>query len=153
MPETPYLEPNLHCVADVDYISLNCVLNWSYYASWALTMGHPIFVFLYLAVRVRFFDLSVDQLHQKSLTFLVIVYNGLATKCFQAFVCTKLADGTSMLLADPDITCYEHGHIWLMAGSVVFIVVYVAGIPVALAFILRYYQAGDKLTEEVDSSF
>ena len=91
-------------VPDVDYISLSCLFEWSYYFSYAMTMLLPAAVMLILAFRHYVLGLGFNQCVQKWLTFVVIVYNGLVTKIFQVFICIPLVDGTSMLKVSPDIT-------------------------------------------------
>ena len=92
------------CVPDVDYISLSCLFDWSYYFSYSMTMLLPVAVMLILALRHYALGLGVNQCVQKWLMFVVIVYNGLVTKIFQVFICIPLVDGTSMLKVSPDIT-------------------------------------------------
>ena len=92
------------CVPDVDYISLSCLFDWSYYFSYTMTMLLPVAVMLILGFRHYILGLGFNQCLQKWLMFLVIVYNGLVTKIFQVFICIPLVDGTSMLKASPDIT-------------------------------------------------
>ena len=60
-------------------------------------------------------------------SFLVVVYNGLATKILAVFVCTELIDGTSMLDASKDMNCWEPGHIVLVVVSVLLGFVYILG--------------------------
>ena len=78
-----------------------------------------------------------------------IVYNGVATKCLQVFMCVKLLDGTQMLNSNPDTTCWEGEHIALVAASIFFLVVYVIGIPAGLLFVLLHYKRQNMLNDEM----
>ena len=106
--------------------SLNCLFEWTYSMSYAMTMCLPFFVIAIQWLRHKLCGLEKDTCVQIVATFLVIVYactkilgkpvvapiesslnpryNGLATKCLQIFLCLKLPDGTWMLNANPDIT-------------------------------------------------
>ena len=63
-------------------------------------------------------------------------------------MCIELVDGTQMLTANPDTTCWEEGHIALVATSIVFLFIYVLGIPAAFAFVLRTYKRQNMLNGE-----
>ena len=52
-----------------------------------------------------------------------------------------------MLHASPDITCWEGGHIPLVASSIVFFLLYVVGIPVSLGLLLHYYKVNNLLND------
>ena len=69
--------------ADVDYILLSCLFDWSYYSSYAMTMLLPVVVTLIFAFRHYFLNLGFDKCVCGVLVFVVIVYNGLVTKIFQ----------------------------------------------------------------------
>jgi len=70
--------------------------------------------------------------------FLVETYTALCLKAFESFMCEELPDGSGdLLLAWPDITCWESRHYGHVVGSVLAIIVYVIGIPLATYLILK----------------
>ena len=64
-------------------------------------------------------------------------------------MCIKLVDGRQMLNANPDTTCWEGGHIALVVVSIIFLFIYVVGIPAAFTFVLLHYKNKNMLNNEV----
>ena len=117
--------------------------------SYTMTMALPFIVIGIEFLRHKLCGRKKDQSVQIVATFFVIVYNGLVTKCLQTFMCIKLLDGTQMLIAHPDTTCWEGWHIVLVAASVVFLFVYVIGIPGTFMFVLLRYKNQNMLNDEM----
>ena len=63
-------------------------------------------------------------------------------------MCIKLVDGTQMLNANPDTTCWGGGHIALVVASIIFLFIYVVGIPATFMFILLRYERQNMLNNE-----
>jgi hypothetical protein len=86
----------------------------------------------------RVYDFAIQRL-ASWLSILVILYNELCKKSFQTFMCEKLPDGKSFLIADPDIECNTVRHHIMIGFSVFALIVYVVGIPAFFAWsLLRY---------------
>ncbi|KAK3277121.1 hypothetical protein CYMTET_14852, partial [Cymbomonas tetramitiformis] len=87
---------------------------------------------------------EVDGLHyvEDSINFytnfLNIVYHTLCIKTFTIFQCQTLADGSGVMVASPDITCWEGVHLVYMFAGFCSIQLYVLGIPLLFGSILRY---------------
>ena len=64
-------------------------------------------------------------------------------------MCIELVDGTQMLNANPDTTCWEGEHIALVIASIFFLFVYVVGIPLAFALVLLRCKRHNILKTEV----
>ena len=64
-------------------------------------------------------------------------------------MCVELVDGTLMLNANTDLTCWEGEHIVLSVASVIFLLLYVVGIPVAFMFVLHRYKRRNMLNDDV----
>ena len=83
-----------------------------------------------------------DTMMQRYLTYTIVTYNVLATKCFEPFMCTRLPNGEYFLNAGPDIQCWSTDfftwHTGLLAAAVGGIFLYVFGIPLILAAVLAY---------------
>jgi hypothetical protein len=132
---------------DIDYISLSCLFPYTYFWSFGVTMLLPVIVIIVNAFQVLV--LQRDQKHAISniLVFLVVVYNGLCTKVLGSFICEDLVGGSAMLLAAPEITCWEGGHIALVGASVVLVFVYIIAIPVGFGLVLNKGFKSDLLGE------
>mmetsp|Transcript_26337 Transcript_26337/g.84340 ORF Transcript_26337/g.84340 Transcript_26337/m.84340 type:complete len:1118 (-) Transcript_26337:90-3443(-) len=81
---------------------------------------------------------SGDVLIGFFMAFLIETYASLCVKAFESFICEELPDGSGdLLLAWPDITCWEGKHWGHVAGSVLGIAIFVIGVPVWLHHILK----------------
>ena len=129
------------------YCTQNCLFEWDYYKSYAMTMALPILVICLMLTRHYFFNYEANRVIRVFSTFTVVVYNGLTTKCLAVFMCTELVDGTQMLHASPDITCWENGHLALVGWSVFFFFLYVVGIPATIGTVLYRYKINNKLND------
>ena len=90
------------------------------------------------------------RLKQRSMklinTLVFLMYPGLGLKAFRVFKC-KDVDGIFYLQADMNIICGEGEHLVLSAAAIVFIVLYVIGIPaayIAVMFPHRHWLANEK---------
>jgi hypothetical protein len=71
--------------------------------------------------------------------FLNIVYNSLCTKCFDAFSCFQLADGTLALNVAPDLACWDSAEHRAMVGvAILGLLIYVLGIPAYVLSTMLY---------------
>merc|ERR1712166_1676184 len=101
------------------------------------------------------------QHHRKAQTLklliglLLFMYPGLATRCFQMFKCSDF-DGVAydVLEADPSMVCYGDDHRVYLMLSIVFICIYVIGIPMIMFVVLwknrkhLYVEEGKEATEK-----
>ena len=71
------------------------------------------------------------------IALILFMYPGLSTKCFQMFKCLDI-DGIKhqVLEADPSMECDAAEHILYMTLSIVFIGVYIIGIPLTMFVVL-----------------
>jgi hypothetical protein len=71
--------------------------------------------------------------------FLNINYNSLCIKCFDTFLCSRLADGAYFLNAAPDVACWDNSEHQAMVGvSILGLVAYVLGIPAYVLATMLY---------------
>jgi hypothetical protein len=153
---------------DIDVVSPQCFIHWDYYRATGFTLALPVIFFMISALHVllayvwsrtiakrqvwgfslpfmhaeveRVYDFAVQRL-ASWLSILVILYNELCKKCFQSFMCKKLADGKSFLIADPTIECNTSQHHILIGFSTLGLIVYIVGIPAFFAWrLVRYVQ-------------
>ncbi|KAK3263594.1 hypothetical protein CYMTET_27609, partial [Cymbomonas tetramitiformis] len=80
--------------------------------------------------------------------FLNIVYHTLCIKSFTVFVCTELADGSSVLSMAPDIKCWEGEHLLFLLAGVFGVQLYVLGIPLMLWMVVRNGERRAMLNDE-----
>lgn len=66
---------------------------------------------------------------RRFLNYLVVVYNTLVTKTFEAFVCQDRDQGKSFLRVAPEFTCWEGYHNFQVGMASVGVLLYVIGIP------------------------
>mgnify|MGYP006076322223 CR=1 FL=1 len=89
------------------------------------------------------------------LGLILFMYPGLATRCFQMFKCLKFegVEG-SVLEADPSMICYQSEHATYITLALIFIGVYVVGIPLGMLMTLwrnkkyLYVEEGEEMTEK-----
>ena len=89
------------------------------------------------------------------LGLILFMYPGLATRCFQMFKCSHFqgVEG-SVLEADPSMICYQSEHATYITLALIFIVVYVLGIPFFMLMTLwrnkkyLYVEEGQERTEK-----
>ena len=69
---------------------------------------------------------------------MVLAYPTLARVAFQLFRCVKSGEGTSVLLLEASLTCYQPQHLgWAFAVGLPMLVLYAVGIPASVYFVLR----------------
>ena len=86
---------------------------------------------------------------------ILFMYPGLATRCFQMFKCSTFqgVEG-SVLEADPSMICYQSEHATYITLALIFIGVYVVGIPLGMLMTLwrnkkyLYVEEGQERTEK-----
>merc|ERR1712166_1227979 len=93
----------------------------------------------------------------------LFMYPGLATRCFQMFKCSSFNGVAYQVLeADPSMVCWEDEHALYVTLSIVFICIYVIGIPLTMFVVLwknkkhLYVEEGKEATErqkEVEFEF
>ena len=89
------------------------------------------------------------------LGLILFMYPGLATRCFQMFKCSHFqgVEG-SVLEADPSMICYQSEHATYITLALIFIGVYVVGIPLGMLMTLwrnkkyLYVEEGQERTEK-----
>eukprot|EP00736_Rhodelphis_marinus_P000467 Rmarinus@m.7904 len=152
---------------DVDYISPQCVMNWSYTSSFLLQIVMPPMIaicqviwFLFRLWRKKYGgpQQTPEQLRQFSkhawdegvnnwLTLLNITYHTATQKVLKVFVCIPYG-GETWLLHDPDIACWSDEHASIIAVGVLGLLMFSVGLPVLYFFILRNGLQKGWLSEE-----
>ena len=71
------------------------------------------------------------------IVLILFMYAGLATRCFQMFKCKQFhgVDYT-VLEAEPSMICHQEKHMLYATLAIVFIVVYVLGIPLTMWYVM-----------------
>jgi len=89
------------------------------------------------------------------LGLVLFMYPGLCTRCFQMFKCSKFHGVEELVLeADPSMICYQSEHATYITLALVFIGVYVIGIPMGMLMTLwrnrkyLYVEEGQEPTEK-----
>ena len=99
--------------------------------------------------------------HRKAQTFKLLIamilfmYPGLATRCFQMFKCSSFHGvAYDVLEADPSMICYQEEHMLYISLSIIFVCLYIVGIPIAMFLVLYrnrkhlYTKAGEEPTKK-----
>ena len=80
---------------------------------------------------------SFDSMFKQFLTYMAGSYNVFTVKVFEAWVCEELPDGTSILSGGPDVECWTSPtHVGMLLNSVIFMLLYVVGIPLFFGVVL-----------------
>jgi hypothetical protein len=89
------------------------------------------------------------QCLKKAIPFLGCVYNNICLYSFHSFNCQQLRDLTWVMRAAPSVICYESSeHKAMVAVSVAALILYVAGLPLAILTTVCYARKHDKLKHE-----
>jgi len=67
---------------------------------------------------------------------LFLVYPSCSSAAFQAFICDELEDGKAMLRVDYAVTCWEAGHLRVVAYALAMVVIYPLGTPLLYSALL-----------------
>lgn len=65
------------------------------------------------------------------------IYPDLIHVCFKIFTCVTLQDGSTRLLRDLEIVCYESDHLRSIYIGILIILFYVVGIPTLFFYLLH----------------
>lgn len=149
---------------DVELLAPECFVKADFFNVWTSMMAMPLvagagLVIVHvilslrgeLAERIRvgngcrrrqaWREIVEDQtrrLLSEILLLLQVVYVQLSVRALSALDCTPLADGTAVLDASPNVRCWEGPHKALIPRAIVAIAVYVLGVPLLFALVLRW---------------
>ena len=110
-----------------------CIRKSNYFSPLALS-----FSFSVTYVNLRELSLSLSF----SLSLSLSLHSGMSVKIFRVFKCRELDAGKFYLNADMSVRCFEGRWNSFMILAVVCAIVYVIGIPVMTAMVLRKNRAG-----------
>ena len=160
---------------DIDVVSPQCIMQWNHmhgsiftfllpFIFFAFSGMHVLIAFLWsvtiarrqiFGFRLPFMVAELERVHELAhksfaswLTILVILYNVLCQRCFEAFVCDTLPDGTSVLVADPSIECNSAEHQGLLGFAIISLILYIVGIPTHFLWKLYTLRKNDKLKDK-----
>merc|ERR1711865_623984 len=141
-------------IFNMDFLAIlaksGCSLNVRFYDKFILHMILPVGCLLVIAVAyfsakkccVKKNDIEKQE-HMKEtaskavILIILLIYPGLSTKIFTIFKCKKIQGITGYLLVeDYDQKCYEGEHMTYMVIGVIFLCLYVVGIPLAMFVLL-----------------
>ncbi|KAK3249363.1 hypothetical protein CYMTET_41203 [Cymbomonas tetramitiformis] len=140
---------------DMEVIGANCFLEIKdWYKKWSLDMVTPLFVLLgfgilYTCFRIltvlELLNVKKGQLYQSctinaGLFALSVGYTRMTRLTCSFFYCKTFGEGTNYLVAKPSVECYTD--VWWRYSPIAFggIAVYILGIPILFALILRHYK-------------
>jgi hypothetical protein len=83
---------------------------------------------------------DVEKLTTNFVILVLLIYPGVCTKVFQSFACVPVSLSDSFLKEDLRIKCEGGTHNALVAQAVVFMLIYVAGIPLVILVMLRWFR-------------
>ena len=84
----------------------------------------------------------------RTVPFLNILYTNMCVRSLQLFMCMPLRDGTSVLMASPEIRCWEsREHQSMVIVAVFGLIVWVVGIPAYVSTSIYYAHRHDKLKD------
>ena len=84
----------------------------------------------------------------RSVPFLHVIYNVICAKTFNTFSCFQLRDGPSVMVAAPEVVCWDGAeHRALVGVSILAVGIYVIGIPAYVFCLMRYAHRNDKLRD------
>ena len=145
-------------IANLDFLAIlssaGCRLNVRFYDQFLLSMIMPVGTFVvvvmaYFCVKLCCMRGKKEKLEQlqttasKSVILLILLlYPGISTKVFTMFRC-KSIDGIDgpLLVEDYHQRCYTGEHATWMTLGIIFLCVYVLGIPLVMGLLLRWNRA------------
>eukprot|EP00736_Rhodelphis_marinus_P013100 Rmarinus@m.13950 len=149
---------------DVDYISPQCAMNWSFERSVNTQLALPLVIcFIYILKFVLIFllsrwtakggsveiDLSAlrDSYINDFISFLDVTYHTTTIKSLQVFICQAAPGGGSWLVAGPTVTCWSDEHRSILMVGVAGLVVYTLGLPLLYLRVLTQGYKHHKLRD------
>ena len=84
---------------------------------------------------------------RESTPFFGVVYNNVCSMTFASFSCMTLRSGMQVLIAAPQVVCYEYEHNVLVGISILSLIVYVFGIPAIILGVTVYAKLNNKFTD------
>jgi len=160
-------------LVNLDFIpwqSVTCVATWSYYTKFLIVALLPVgfLLFIALALFIPLFILDRCDRHNdddtkrkqrgewrkkywKLLLFtLFLLYPGVSSKILSYFVCREV-EGTSYLLVDFKVTCYDGEWNSFLPVAILWLIVYPFGVPLAFFLILLKNKASLQKPEVIQS--
>jgi hypothetical protein len=85
---------------------------------------------------------------KESVPFLGVVYNNVCLMSFGVFSCQQLRDGTAVMMAAPEIVCWDSiEHSVMLGVSILALIVFVFGLPAFTFGATWYFHSKDKLRD------
>ncbi len=84
---------------------------------------------------------------KESTPFFGVVYTNVCSMTFASFSCMPLRSGMQVLIAAPQVVCYEYEHNVLVGISILSLIVYVLGIPAIILGVTVYAKLNNKFVD------